>query len=139
MYRRVMIISLQNQESATVLPVINDECAKCTGGCSKQGSPFTVKNPQNLNIKTGSIVAISTPKSKQILEGILSLIIPFLCAIAGYFAAVPIAALFNIDAGDGARALGVLSFLALSATLILFFTRKLPEFSKPEIIEILQF
>ncbi|MCR5763493.1 MAG: SoxR reducing system RseC family protein [Treponema sp.] len=138
MYRRVMIVSVQEDGSATVLPVINDECSKCAGGCAKQGSPFSVKNPQNLAVRTGSIAAVSTPKSKQALEGILSLVVPFFCAIGGYFAAVPFAKSLGLPSGDGARAIGVLLFLALSSAIVLFINRRIPEFSKPEIIEILQ-
>ena len=129
MYRRVMIVSVQDDNSVSVLPVINDECAKCASGCSKRGSQFTAKNPQNFSVRTGSIVAVSTPKSKQALEGILSLVVPFLSAICGYFV---------MPAGDGAKAVGVLLFLTLSSALVLFINRRIPEFSKPEIIEILQ-
>lgn len=138
MYRRVMIIAVQDKECATVLPVISDECAKCASGCSRQGSPFTVRNPQNFTVRKGSIVAISTPKERQALEGLLSLVVPFICAILGYFAGAPIASALRLPSGDGARAVGVLLFLAASSALVLFVTRKIPEFSKPEITEILQ-
>ena len=138
MYRRVMIVSVQDDNSVSVLPVISNECAKCASGCSKQGSPFTAKNPHNFSVRTGSIVAISSPKSKQALEGLLSLVVPFLCAVAGYFAAVPLVSMMGFSAGDGARAAGVLLLLTLSSALVLFINRKIPEFSKPEIIEILQ-
>ena len=138
MYRRVMIVSVQDGDSASVLPVINDECAKCAGGCSKQGSPFSVKNPQHFSLRTGTIAAISTPKSKQAIEGILSLVIPFLCAVAGYFAAVPLATKMGLPSGDEARAAGVLLFLATASGIVMFINRGIPEFSKPEIIEVLQ-
>ena len=132
-----MVVSVKGRD-IRVLPLFNDECAHCASGCSKRGKPFPVTNPGKLPLRTGSIVSISSPKRIQAIEGLLSLLVPFICAITAYFAAVPLAAHFGLAAGDGLRAVSVLAGLLLSAAAVLFITRKIPHKRKPEIREILQ-
>ncbi len=136
MYRRAMVVSLKGGD-IRVLPLFNDECASCAAGCSKRGEPFAVTNPNKLPLKTGVIVSISSPKQIQAVEGLLSLLVPFTCSVAAYFAAVPLAGCFGLQAGDGLRAVSVLVGLALSSLGVLIITRKLPFRKKPEIREIL--
>ena len=77
---------------ATVIPLLSDTCINCNSPtCAKRGTPFQASNPQNLKLKSGDIVKIEAPATTQIAQGFLSLIVPILSAIAGYFLAEPVA------------------------------------------------
>ena len=98
---------------------------------------FEVLNPFELEIKKGSVVVVSTNKKFKVLQGIFSLLIPFLCAVAGYISGPSICAFFGKTISNDARALFVLLFLALSSAVIFAITRKNPMPGKPEIVEVI--
>ncbi len=114
-----------------------EECASCSAGCAKRNHAFEVANPHNMEISSGSIVIIGANKKVQAAQGIVSLFIPFLCAIAGYFAASPIMNFFGKSISSDGKAVFVLLFLLLSSALVFAVTRKIPIPGKPEIIEVL--
>lgn len=122
--------------TATVIPLITDACLSCTAGCAKRGKPFNVKNTNNLPLTIGSIVRIGASKKATAVGGILALLFPFACAVAGFFCATPIASLFHKTAGDGLRALLVLIFLVLSASVVFFISRKVSFPGQPEVLEV---
>lgn len=131
------LVTEVNANEITIIPLITDACLNCKQGCAKQGKPFSVTNPQNLSVIKGSIVKVGSSKLTEGLQGILSLAVPVICAASGFFAAGPIAKLFGITAGEGLKALCVLLFLFISATVIFFLSRKLKFAGKPRILEIL--
>lgn len=135
MREKGMVTSIE-KDTITVIPLITDACLSCTAGCAKRGKPFSVSNPRHLPLSQGSIVRVASPQSAQAFQGIISLLFPFACAVIGYFCASPIASLFGRTAGDGIRAICVLSFLVISASIVFFVSRKLPFPGKPEIIEV---
>ncbi len=112
-------------------------CTSCGEGCAKKNCTFEILNPLNLDIKSGSVVLIGANKKKQALQGIISLFIPFVCAILGYIFAPQIMSLFGKTISSDAKAIFVLLFLALSSLLIFVLTRKFPIPGKPEILEVL--
>ena len=58
MVDNALIIHLSESE-IQVVPLISDACINCQkSGCTKQGKPFSVANPKNLEIKKGDIVRI---------------------------------------------------------------------------------
>lgn len=140
MIEKGIITSIEDKK-ITVLPILKDACASCTSSCSKQRPEITVCNPKNLQVKKGSLVTLSTSKKMQALQGIISLLIPFMCAVAGYFVAAPVMKLFDAkftDTRDDCfRALFVLIFLALSSAAIFIVTRKKPLPGTPEITEVI--
>lgn len=125
------------QKEITVIPLITDACLSCTKGCAKQGKPFTVTNPNNLNVKKGSIVKIAASKKSENIQGIIALLLPVVFATAGFFLATPIASLFGKTAGEGTKAICVLSFLFISAATVFFTSRKFKFKGRPGIIEVL--
>lgn len=132
MTERALVITTDGS-SAQVMPFEKDACATCGGDCEKKHSTFLVKNPKNLPIKTGSLVTLQSSKKAQALEGLVSLIFPILCSIAGFFLATPFMRIFGKTAGEGAKALGVLLMLILSSTLVYLISRKIPKKGIPEI------
>lgn len=114
-----------------------EECASCSAGCAKKKHAFEVMNPRNMKISSGSIVIIGAGKKAQAAQGIISLLIPFLCAIAGYFLASPIMEAMGKSVSSDGKAVFVLLFLFLSSAAVFAFTRKFPLPGKPEIIEVL--
>ena len=104
---------------ATVIPLLSDTCINCNSPtCAKRGTPFQASNPQNLKLKSGDIVKIEAPATTQIAQGFLSLIVPILSAVAGYFLAEPVAKLWGIPVTESMRTVGVLILLAFSTGII---------------------
>lgn len=124
-------------EKITVIPLKKDECVSCPAACGKNSIPLEVSNPLNLDLKKGSVVLITASKKVQTIQGFFSLFIPIFCAILGYFLANPILSIFNKTAKDGTKALFVLIFLLLSASVVYFISRKSKFLGKAQIVEIL--
>lgn len=131
------LVTEVNENEITIIPLITDACLNCSQGCAKQGKPFSVTNPDNLSVKKGSIVKVGSSKATEGIQGILSLAVPVICASLGFFAAEPVAKLFGTTAGEGFKAICVLAFLFISATVIFFISRKIKFTGKPRILEIL--
>ena len=85
MVDNALIINLSENE-IQVVPLISDACINCQkSGCTKQGKPFSVVNPKNLEIKKGDIVKLKASANSQTIQGFVSLIIPLMGAILGFF------------------------------------------------------
>jgi len=84
----------------------------------------------------GSVVMVGSSRKIQVIQGLLSLFIPFLCAIAGYFLGPSICGIFGKTISNDARAIFVLLFLILASAAVFVITRKHPMPGKPEILEI---
>ena len=85
MIDNAVVINISNKE-IQVIPLITDACINCEkSGCAKQGKPFSVSNPKNLEIKKGDIVKLKANPTSQTLQGFFSLIVPILGAILGFF------------------------------------------------------
>ena len=123
---------------ATVIPLLSDTCINCNSPtCAKRGTPFQASNPQNLELKSGDIVKIGAPAVTQIAQGFLSLIVPILSAIAGYFLAEPVAKLLEIPVTESIRTAGVLILLALSTGIIFILSKTRLKLSKPQVTAII--
>ena len=123
---------------ATVIPLLSDTCINCNSPtCAKRGTPFQASNPQNFKLKSGDIVKIEAPATTQIAQGFLSLILPILSAIAGYFLAEPVAQLFGVAVTESMRTAGVLILLALSTGIIFILSKTLLKLSKPQVTGII--
>ena len=123
---------------ATVIPLLSDTCINCNSPtCAKRGTPFQASNPQNLKLKSGDIVKIEAPATTQIAQGFLSLIVPILSAIAGYFLAGPVAKLLEIPVTESMRTAGVLILLALSTGIIFILSKTWLKLSKPQVTAII--
>ena len=83
MNTKAVVIAV-NDGYAEVIPVIKAACATCTAGCAKRGNSFPVANPKGFTLKKGMMVAITASQNRRTFEGMISLFIPFLSAIAGY-------------------------------------------------------
>ena len=79
MVDNALIINLSENE-IQVVPLISDACINCQkSGCTKQGKPFSVVNPKNLEIKKGDIVKLKASANSQTVQGFVSLIIHSSC------------------------------------------------------------
>jgi hypothetical protein len=130
------VVTSVNGQNIVVVPLITDACLSCQNGCAKRGKPFSVFNKKNLDVTPGSIVKIGASAFQQALQGIVALLFPVACAIAGYLCAPALAAHFHKDATDALQALLVLVFLALSGLVVFLFSRSNIHVSKSEIIEV---
>jgi len=133
---KAFVISVQD-DIITVMPMGKEACATCGAECSKKSATFVVCNPNKLDVTAGSTVRLQAKKNMQIIQGLVSLMVPVLSAVAGYFLSSPICSLFGKTAGEGAKALGVLILFLISSGLVFFFTRRFPMPGTPEIVEIL--
>lgn len=132
MTERGRIISIKDGK-IRVSPVQGEECSSCGAGCEKNQRTFIVSNPKKFPIKTGSLVEFQARERDKALQGLFSLFIPFLCAIAGFFIAPPLASCFGKTAGEGFKAFMVLFLLVLSGAIVLLITRRHPLPGTPEI------
>ena len=123
---------------ATVIPLLSDTCINCNSPtCAKRGTPFQASNPQNLKLKSGDIVKIEAPATTQIAQGFLSLIVPILSAVAGYFLAEPVAKLWGIPVTESMRTVGVLILLAFSTGIIFILSKTWLKLSKPQVTAVI--
>ena len=123
---------------ATVIPLLSDTCINCNSPtCAKRGTPFQASNPQNLKLKSGDIVKIEAPATTQIAQGFLSLIVPLLSAVAGYFLAEPVAKLWGIPVTESMRTVGVLILLAFSTGIIFILSKTWLKLSKPQVTAVI--
>lgn len=123
---------------ATVIPLLSDTCINCNSPtCAKRGTPFQASNPQNFKLKSGDIVKIEAPATTQIAQGFLSLIVPILSAVAGYFLAEPVAKLWGIPVTESMRTVGVLILLAFSTGIIFILSKTWLKLSKPQVTAVI--
>ena len=137
MVDNALIIHLSESE-IQVVPLISDACINCQkSGCTKQGKPFSVANPKNLEIKKGDIVKLKASANNQTIQGFVSLIIPILGAILGFFLGGFLANKFSFNNVEMFQAFGVLLGLILTSTVIFFLSKTILKFKKTEIVEVL--
>ena len=131
------IVTAVHTDSVTLTPETDaSSCAGCGGNCGACNVRFSVANSRRLDVKPGQKVKIGMSAKHEALQGILSLVFPVLCAVGGFFAASPLAALFGKTPTEGGRALCVLVFLAAACAVVLIITRRKPNPEKLEITEI---
>ena len=133
MSRSAVVLSAE-AGSVSVLPVTKLECASCSASCGNKQESVPASNPRGFTLKAGDIVYIETNARRQAMEALFSLLFPFVSAIAGYFAAGPVASRFSGMSGDGVRAVFVLLFLFLSSAIVIVVTRFLPHAGRIEIV-----
>ncbi len=133
MSRSAVVLSAE-AGSVSVLPVMKLECASCSASCGNKQESVSASNPRGFSLKAGDIVYIETNARRQAMEALFSLLFPFVSAIAGYFAAGPLASRFAGISGDGIRAVFVLLFLFLSSAVVIVVTRFLPHAGRIEIV-----
>lgn len=137
MVDNALIINLSENE-IQVVPLISDACINCQkSGCTKQGKPFSVANPKNLEIKKGDIVRLKASVNSQTIQGFVSLIIPLLGAISGFFIGGFFANKFSFNNVEMWQAIGVLLGLTITASAIFLLSKTILKFKKTEIVEVL--
>ena len=137
MVDNALIINLSENE-IQVVPLISDACINCQkSGCTKQGKPFSVVNPKNLEIKKGDIVKLKASANSQTIQGFVSLIIPLVGAILGFFLGGFFANKFSFNNAEMFQAIGVLLGLTITASAIFLLSKKILNFKMTEIVEVL--
>mgnify|MGYP002626214041 CR=1 FL=1 len=135
MYKKGIIVKIEGQQ-ATILPFVKDACASCSHNCNERGAPYIAENKQSLPIKEGMVVGISAEKKAEALQGIVSLLLPFFVAIAGFTFSAKIAGLLGLAATEGFKALCTLVFLTITALIVFFVTRIFPLAGENQIVEL---
>ncbi|MBQ1198534.1 MAG: SoxR reducing system RseC family protein [Spirochaetaceae bacterium] len=137
MVDNALIINLTKTE-IQVIPLITDACINCEkSGCAKQGKPFSVSNPKNLEIKKGDIVKLKANPTSQTLQGFFSLIVTILGAILGFFLGGQLGIKFEAKNTEIFQAVGVLLGLIITSVLVFICSKTLLKLRKTEIVEVL--
>ena len=137
MVDNALIINL-TENDIQVVPLISDACINCEkSGCAKQGKPFSVANPKNIEIKKGDIVKLKASANSQTAQSFVSLIIPILGAILGFFLGGFLANKFSLNNVEMFQAFGVLLGLIFTSTVIFLLSKTILKFKKTEIVEVL--
>lgn len=127
-----------SEKDILVRPLITDACINCEkSGCAKQGKPFSVANPKNLEIKKGDIVKLKANSVSQTLQGFFSLIVPILGAVLGFFLGEILANHFKINNVELFQASGVILGLIITSTIIFLLSKTKLQLKKSEIVEVL--
>ena len=135
MYKKGIVVKVEGNQ-VTVLPFVKDACASCSQNCKERGESYTVANPQNLKVEKGTVVGITAEKKMEALQGLISLLLPFLCAVLGFMLSPAVAKVFSLPLSEGTKALCTLSFLLISSALVLLITRKVPLPGQNQIVEV---
>lgn len=129
------------EDFVTVVPLITNACISCSSPCTKRGNPFKVLNKKNYAVEKGNLVKIGASKATQAVQGIVSLILPVIAAICGYFFSPAIISLFSksgaAEVTEGKRAAFVLAFLFLSGLIVFIFSRNSARLGNSEILEVI--
>ena len=132
---RVFVVEIK-EEDVIVSPMVKGECASCESGCAKRGAAYPVLNPRKLPVKPGQTVIVGASARAQAVQGVISLLIPFLCALLAFMLAPVFANLFGMNASEGFKAVSVLAGLFISSLAVLLITRKVPLPGKSEILSL---
>ena len=123
---------------ASVIPLLSDTCINCNSPtCAKRGTPFLATNPHNLDLHPGDVVKIEAPASIQLAQGIFSLLLPILGAVAGFFLAAPVAIALGREPTEAMRAGGLLLMLGLTTGIIFLLSKTLLKLSKPQVTAVI--
>jgi len=119
------IVTSADSNTVTVTPAENGSaCATCHANCKSCALHITVANTKRFDVKPGQKVRIGLSAKDEVRQSFLSLALPVLAAIIGFFLASPIASLFNVSATEQLRSLCVLVFLFASGFSVMLAAKK---------------
>ena len=122
------IVTAADSNAVTVTPAENGSaCATCHANCKSCALHITVANSKRFDVKPGQKVRIELSAKDEARQSFLSLAVPVLAAVAGFFSASPLASLFNTSATEPLRALCVLVFFFASAGMLVLKKKRNPE------------
>ena len=136
-FRQKALVTQITETGASVMLLQKDACATCSASCAKAEKKIEVKNPHKYPLKVGSLVYLSSSPSTQIVQGIISLLFPFLSALSGFFCASPIARALHSEHKDSVQAVCVLLFLFLSSFIVMIYSRLHPQQGMPEVCQMI--
>ncbi|MCQ2597707.1 MAG: SoxR reducing system RseC family protein [Treponema sp.] len=135
--RKIFKVSKVTENNVDIIPYDENACSTCSGSCSSCRVVLQAKNPKGFELKPGMTVKANVSTAFQSFCNVLALVVPILCAVAGFFAASPLAALFNVEKTEAFTAGIVLAFLFVPALVIFIITRKRSELIELQITEII--
>ena len=128
------IVTAADSDAVTVTPAENGSaCATCHANCKACALHITVANTKRFDVKPGQKVRIGLSAKDEARQSFFSLAVPVLAAVLGFFAAAPIAAVFNVPATEQMRALCVLVFLFAAGFSVMLVSKKKRNLEKLDI------
>ena len=119
------IVTAADSDAVTVTPAGNGSaCATCHANCKACALHITVANTKRFDVKPGQKVRIGLSAKDEARQSFVSLAVPVLAAVLGFFAAAPIAAVFNVPVTEQLRALCVLVFLFAAGLSVILAAKK---------------
>jgi len=119
------IVTAADSDAVTVIPAENGSaCATCHANCKACALHITVANTKRFDVKPGQKVRIGLSAKDEARQSFVSLAVPVLAAVLGFFAAAPIAAVFNVPVTEQLRALCVLVFLFAAGLSVILAAKK---------------
>ena len=119
------IVTSADSNTVTVTPAENGSaCATCHANCKACALHITVANTKRFDVKPGQKVRIGLSAKDEARQSFVSLAVPVLAAVLGFFAAAPIAAVFNVPVAEQLRALCVLVFLFAAGLSVILAAKK---------------
>lgn len=113
-------------ENITVVPDVAGSCATCKKECAKRNPGFTVINSKGFDLQPGDKVKIGSFSPAESVRNFLSIALPLVFAVAGYFVPSIFSDAPQTAHTDAIRAGCATSFLILGALVIFLFSRLRP-------------
>jgi len=136
--RKLYKVSRVNEKNVDIIPYDESSCSTCSGSCSAGCRVvLQARNPKHLELKPGMTVKANVSTGFQAFCNIIALLVPVLCAAAGFFLAPHIASVFNAELTESFKAFCVLIFLFVPAAVIFAFTRKRSELIELQITSVI--
>ena len=136
--KKVYKVSRVNAENVDIIPFDESACSTCQGSCSGCRVVIQAKNPKGFDLKPGMTVKANVSTAFQAFCNLIALIIPILCAVAGFFLSPYVAGLFHLEATESFKAFCVLLFLFVPAAVIFILTRKRSELVELQITSVVE-
>ena len=130
MIKTAVVISNENKIFVRVLDSNIKRNYKQQKLSVEDSESIEARNPRNFSVSAGSVVAIRTSKTVEVLYGIISLLIPVFSAAAGFC----FSSFVLKNQSELLKAFFVLLFLAIPSAVIFVLSRFIRIDSRPKII-----
>lgn len=136
--RKMYKVSRVNGNKVDIIPYDESSCSTCSGSCSGCRVVIQAGNPKGFDLQPGMTVQANVYTSFQAFCNVIALLIPLVCAIAGFFLSPVLASILSLEATESFKAFCVLFFLFIPSLVIFLLTRKRSELIELQITGIIQ-
>ncbi|MCF0241715.1 MAG: SoxR reducing system RseC family protein [Treponema sp.] len=121
--KKLYKVSRVIEDKVEIIPFDKETCSNCSSSCNGCKVVLTAQNNRRLDLKPGMTVTANVLTSFQAFCNVITLLVPVLCAVGGFFLSDFFAGVLKVEATEGFKAVCVLAGLFIPGIIIFFFTR----------------